>query len=412
MSVTPLGARSRAALLLVLLASPRAFAQTPAPAGRELNFIPIAGGDSDVGIGVGGVGDLATLAPGKRPPFLWRLEVGSFVTFKVRTGEGLILPYQDYYLELINPRMGPGGNMRLDIRPSFTDEVTLKYYGMGNASPPLAPGADVESNEYRRLHPTLSAELRYRVFDSLYVLGGTAYTYNRLKVPEDTVLGRDFAQGSPEVRGLLGSFAPHGVELLTFEAGWDGRDDETVTSSGSFHTLRLRVSPHVGDALPYGYERLTLTTRFYRTPIERWLTLSWRLVGDTLFGDPPFYELSRFDETTAIGGGRAVRGVPAQRYYGKVKVFGNFEAVSQLVPFTLKKKHLMLGVAAFFDAGRTWTELGQSHPELDGTGIGLKYGVGGGLRLQEGRTFIVRFDVAWSPDATPVGAYFVAGEIF
>jgi hypothetical protein len=34
------------------------------------------------------------------------------------------------------------------------------------------------------------------------------------------------------------------------------------------------------------------------------------------------------------------------------------------------------------------------------------------LRVQEGQTFVVRLDLAWSPDATPIGAYFAAGEIF
>jgi hemolysin activation/secretion protein len=107
-----------------------------------------------------------------------------------------------------------------------------------------------------------------------------------------------------------------------------------------------------------------------------------------------------------------VRGVPAQRYYGKVKVFGNLEAIGELLPFTVKDKPFILGAAVFLDAGRTWTELGQSNPQLDGTGLGLKYGVGAGLRLQQGRTMLLRFDVAWSPDANPIGAYFSAGEIF
>lgn len=370
------------------------------------------GGDSDVGIGGGVLGDLASLLPGAKPPFRWRLEAAAFVTFKVRTGEGLILPYQDYYLDYVVPRTGPGGNMRVDIRPSFTNEVTLRYYGMGNASPPQAPGQPLEDLEYERLHPTLSGEVRYRLVDSFYLLGGFNFTYNRLKVPARTVLAHDDEAGPPDVRALLGSFAPHSVGLFTFEAGWDGRDDETVTRRGQFHTLRFRVSPAVGDALPYQYERFTLTTRFYWTPIERWLTVSTRLVGDLLLGDAPFYELARFDETPAIGGGKAVRGVPAQRYYGKVKAFGNVEAISELLPFTVKNKHLVLGLAAFFDGGRSWTEINHSHPDLDGTGFGLKYGVGGGLRLQEGRTFVVRFDVAWSPDADPIGAYFAAGEIF
>jgi hemolysin activation/secretion protein len=78
----------------------------------------------------------------------------------------------------------------------------------------------------------------------------------------------------------------------------------------------------------------------------------------------------------------------------------------------VKKKLLVLSVAAFLDGGRVWTEISQAHPELDGGGLGIKYGVGGGLRLQEGQTFVVRADIAWSPDATPIGAYFAAGEIF
>jgi hypothetical protein len=381
-----------------------------ANSGREINLVPIVGGDSDVGIGGGAVGDLAALGPGK-PPYRWRLETEAFITFKLRNG-GLILPFQDYSVDFVNPRMGPGGNMRLEIRPSFTNEVTLRYYGMGNASPPLLAGAPIETLEYERLHPTLSAEARYRLVDYFYVLGGANFTYNRLKVPPGTLLERDHDVGPADVRALLGSFAPHGVGLFTLEAGWDGRDDETVTRHGQFHTLRFRVSPRIGSDFPYQYERLTLTTRFYWTPIDRWLSVSTRLVGDVLTGDAPFYELARFDETPAIGGGKAVRGVPAQRYYGKVKAFGNVEAVSEVLPFTWRKKHLVLGLAAFFDGGRSWTELTRRHTDLDGTGVGLKYGIGAGLRLQEGRTFVVRFDVAYSPDATPVGAYFAAGEIF
>ena len=50
--------------------------------------------------------------------------------------------------------------------------------------------------------------------------------------------------------------------------------------------------------------------------------------------------------------------------------------------------------------------------ELDGSGLGLKYGVGGGVRLQQGKTFVIRVDVAWSPDARPIGAYLTAGHAF
>jgi outer membrane protein assembly factor BamA len=389
---------------LTLLASRAASAKPE----REFNIVPIAGGDSDVGIGGGQVSDIASLS--ELPPgFRWRLESAAFITFKLRDA-GLVVPFQDYYLHLVIPNLGPGQRLRLDVRPSFTHESTLSYFGVGNAS--VRPALPSSSTEYERMHPTFSVEARYRVVSAFYALAGSGFTYNRLTVPPTTLLAMDQATGSPEVRAILGNFANHSVQLFTAELQWDTRDNEIVPTRGQFHTLRFRYSPHIGDALPYAYQRLTATTRFYFEPIDPWLTFAGRVVGDVLFGDPPFYELARFDETAAIGGGKAVRGVPAQRYYGKVKLFANLELRSMVLPFNIRSKRLVLGVAAFFDAGRSWTEISRAHPALDGTGLGLKYGVGGGLRLQQGRTFVVRLDVAWSPDAQPVGAYFAAGQIF
>jgi hypothetical protein len=404
-----LRAAARASLAFACVVAAPA-APAAAQGQRELNFLPVAGGDSDIGIGVGGAGNYAEVAS-VPPGYRWRLDVAGFVTFKQRSG--IILPYQDYNAQLTLPHLGPEGRIRLEVRASHTDESIARYYGLGNASPPLAPGEPIEDIEYARLHPTLSAEARGRVRGAFHVLAGLSYTYNRLNVPPNTRLAMQQATGTPEVRGLLGpNFDPHGVGLVTLEAQWDTRDDDWITRRGQFHTVRFRVSPRVGQALPYGYQRVTATTRFYWTLIEHRLRLVHRVVGDLLIGDAPFYELSRFDETPAIGGGKGVRGVPAQRYYGKVKVFGNLELVSELWSFSLWRKPFILGLSTFFDGGRVWTGLGDSNPALDGTGVGLKYGVGGGLRIQEGKTFIVRFDVAWSPDATPVGAYFNAGLIF
>jgi len=227
-----------------------------------------------------------------------------------------------------------------------------------------------------------------------------------------TLLARDRAEGSPVVRRLLGDFDSHGTQLFSLGLEYDSRDQETDPVRGQYHSVRARGSPSFGARLPYRFLHLEAIARVYTTPIPRWLSVSLRVVADAFVGDPPFYELARYADTPAIGGGKAVRGVPAQRYHGKVKLFGNFEARGDLLPFKVRGKPFVLGAAAFFDAGRTWTELFRAHPELDGRGVGLKYGVGGGMRLQQGTTFIVRFDVAWSPDARPVGAYFDAGHIF
>jgi hemolysin activation/secretion protein len=79
--------------------------------------------------------------------------------------------------------------------------------------------------------------------------------------------------------------------------------------------------------------------------------------------------------------------------------------------FHVRGSEYELGSVAFFDAGRVWADL-HAVPELDGTGLGLKYGTGIGLRLHKGKTFVLRADVAWSPDARPLGFYFLAGQMF
>jgi len=140
--------------------------------------------------------------------------------------------------------------------------------------------------------------------------------------------------------------------------------------------------------------------------------LAVRGVFDMQFGDVPFYELGRYEDTSAIGGGMAIRGVPSYRYYGKVKAFGNVELRTKLTRFDLWGRKMKLGMASFVDAGRLWSGMDNPRPALDGTGLGVHYGLGGGLRLQQGQTFVVRADVAWSPDARPVGAYVMADEIF
>jgi len=171
------------------------------------------------------------------------------------------------------------------------------------------------------------------------------------------------------------------------------------------------VNPGGAHPFPFFWGRVDLTFRGYFPLIPNRLTMAGRLVIDALFGEPPFYELSRLRETQAIGGGRGLRGVPAGRYYGMVKVFSNLELRSELFGFDFLSKHNIFGLTAFVDTGRLFAHY-EYEPELDGTGLGLKYGIGGGIRLTAGRSFVVRADVAWSPDANPIGAYLLAGHPF
>lgn len=376
----------------------------------EFNFVPIAGGSTDIGIGGGFFANLVRLKPGFLPYF-WGLESAGLITFKPGNDGGVVVPYTDLFVKLTVPRLF-GAPLRLEIRPSYTAETTILYSGLGNSSSPvLPPGKSKSYGEFGRIHPQLDLDLRFKIVDHFSGRVGARYIQNWLRAAADSRLTADMTGGSSELQGLLGSTAPHAVILLKVGLQWDTRDNEASTNQGLLNTLDLRVSPGGSEAFPYRYGEATLNLRFFvpiRTPL---VTLAGRLVGNVLFGEVPFYELSRFDDTYALGGTNGVRGIPAGRFAGKVKLFGNVELRADLVAFHALGKPFVFGAVVFFDAGRLWTDF-SAHPVLDGKGLGLHTGEGGGLRLQSGSAFVLRADVAWSPDAGSMGGYFSAGQMF
>ena len=375
---------------------------------NELNLVPLVGGSTDIGIGGGFFAGLARIQKGY-DPYVFNLEAAGLVTFKKGT-DGIELPVQDLFVKLTVPRLF-GRPLRLEIRPSYTWEI-LRYYGLGNGSlDATRTGALSGFVSYHRLHPQLDSVVRFRIVDHFAGLGGFRLTGNWLQTAADSTLVRDQRTGSEEVKKLLGGFDPHGVLLLKTGVQWDDRDNELSTHAGTFEELNLKFSPGGSSAFPYRYENLNAIARAFVPLSKPALILAVRIVVDLLFGDAPFYELSRFEDTYALGGSGGVRGVPAQRYYGKAKLFGNAELRSELVSFHALGKPMLFGLVGFFDAGRVWADT-HREPTLDGAGAGLKYGTGGGLRLQSGSAFVLRADIAWSPDANPLSGYFSAGQLF
>ena len=381
----------------------------------EFNLLPVAGGTTDIGIGGGYFAGLARVEQGF-DPYIWNIESAGLVTFKLLGGGKVVLPYQDDYVQLTIPRLF-GRPLRLEVRSEYSWETTLGYYGLGNASP--APTASASTyNQYGRLHPEILIDARWRVVDHLAAMAGVGFSQSWLQIRQDSKLESDLQTGSPEVKHLLGSVDTAGVATAIGGLQWDTRDNEVSSHSGSYDTAGLRISPGGLKESPYRYAEMTAITRVFVPIVGPHVVLAMRLVGDVLVGQPPFYELSRFEDayaTYALGGQNGVRGVPGQRYYGKIKVLGNLEVRTELASFRALGKHMLFGVVGFADGGRVWADT-SPHPELDGNGLGLKYGVGGGLRLQSGSSFVLRADVAWSPDAealgSPVGGYFAAGQMF
>jgi hypothetical protein len=378
----------------------------PVPGTLEYALVPLIGGDTDIGFGGGALGSVALLDPAYLP-YRWKLEGAAFFTFK--NDEGWSAPYQDAFLLLtINGLFG--GRGRLEARPSFTRETNQRYYGIGDATP--APEDDIPARDfYTRTHPALTVRVRLAVKGPVYMTFGNLLTFNWINYGPASNIARDLAFGSPRLRSLLLVDRRHGLHLLEAGLVLDARDDEIAPLSGQYHQLKLRISPWGAGYFPYRYTQVNLTLRGYHSLRSDWLVAAARLVADVQLGAVPFYELSRYDEASALGGANGVRGIPSDRYYGKRKLFGNLEVRATLAHFSVGSSRYGLGVTGFLDGGRVWADV-TSAPALDGTGLGLKYGVGGGLRLRKGQTFVLRADVAWSPDARPFGAYLLAGHMF
>jgi hypothetical protein len=354
----------------------------------DFTLVPVAGGDSDSGFGGGYIMSLARTSP-TLDPYLWRVEAAGMITFRPR-GEELQIPFFDNYLLLDLHHVIPR-RLGVELRISHTHEEGLRYFGLGNASR-IEPGLEPSDPRYQydRTHPTFSIGLSHELGSDWKVEWGGSFTYNSLSIPDTGLLAEDAASPDADVRRLTRIVPHHGVMTFKYGIGWDTRDDEVQPE----HGLRLNAA-----------------ARWYASLIPDRLSLAYRVVADSLLGTPPFYELARHDNTYSIGGSKGVRGIPARRYHGKLKVFSNLELRVRVLSFDWSDEPHTVGVVAFFDAGRLWADYGRLS-ELDGTGLGLHWGYGGGLRLGAGKSFVLRADIASSPDGDGISGYLTAGHIF
>ena len=80
--------------------------------------------------------------------------------------------------------------------------------------------------------------------------------------------------------------------------------------------------------------------------VHRNLTLALRVGGETLQGEPEFYQLSN------IGGSENLRGYRRQRFYGKTSFYNNNEL--RWLRTTGSKLFHKVGLLGFVDQGRVW----------------------------------------------------------
>jgi len=379
---------------------------------------PVLGGSTDVGIQLGGAGTITHVGDRFRP-YWWKVD--GLVSFSVKGGpRGTEVVQQSHDMRWDIPG---GGNGKVRLMPAVFYDRTINsgYFGLGNASRVIArPNGDI-GDRYQYVQEEASTRLNIRSplggpFSTMYgwqlrYANPRAYAESKLAVDAETRR----PDGSPLIRGLQ----PLGIATLDAGVIYDTRDDELFPHAGAFHRAAWRLSGATPTSSGVYWGGLDFILRdFHRLPGS--FVLAGRLMVDLMAGHVPFYDLSQgqaFDPNDMPGGALGVRGVPRGRYAGLLKAVGNVELRRIHGAFHLLGSKFQIGTTAFVDAGRVWLDYTFTDPR-DGTGLGIKYGIGGGPFIIWDTAALLCLNVAYSPDASaanpgfPLGIYVQEGLTF
>jgi hypothetical protein len=411
----------------------------PKPNRIEFGALPAINYDTDLGFGFGAIASVARFATGYRP-YKWRLELQAYATVKRAPGQGAQLPFHDDYLNMDFPGL-LGNRLRITGRVGFRKFANTGYYGFGNASRSEKPWEAIDPDEdlaayqaahryhsFDHIYPLLLANARIKLWDRstpeqrkrIEALVGINATYNIVRPYKDSKLEQDIAslrddtQDAKTLARLLRGTDPAMLLLLNLGLLFDTRDHEFTPTRGTFTELSVRSSPGVQQDLRYA--AFALNTAWYKALVGEYLSFAIRGAADVIVGDAPFYELTRFgalQPRDGPGGGWSLRGVPRQRYSGKVKLIQNLELRSLFWRFNVGKSRFVVGAVAFLDAARIWADLrGTQLAGVNVDGGTFKVGTGGGLRVRWGETLVIRFDGAYSPTEKTPGFYVDIGHVF
>ncbi len=386
----------------------------------ELAGFPIVGGNSDIGFQFGAAATWTRFYDASRPYF-WNVDLLLSGSLK-DDANGFRMVQQSHVLRLDLPDLWEH-RLRVDTRASFQRTINAGYYGIGNATT-----ADLQASQANtgRTFQYTQEEGRLRTIarlhtDTLFdVALGMNLRYEAPSAYEGSRLAQDLAVTDPTRPGVPLVPGADSMLLAGLAAGFivDTRDSEFITRSGYYY--QVGVGATLGSADETGYGEVAAVLAHY-APLGGPFSFASRFIASLQFGRVPFYDLQQggvFEPQYLLGGENGVRGVPLGRYAGHAKLVTNDEIRATPFPHVhVLGQRLMVGLTAFFDAGRLWSDYAVIS-RADGNGLGLKYGVGGGVFLQWGEAAIFRIDAAYSPDAVsenpdfPIGLYVSDGLMF
>ncbi len=398
----------------------------PVPEVDEPHFgfggVPALAYDADNGFGFGVLGTLYWLDGTK--PYRYALTLQLFMTTKLLTDNFIGLDAVDLF-DL---------PLRLNVEAGYLQTATQNYCGLGAAvtcDPGVAKaaaakvrGEQAREEFERRYYQARFAAPKARVqgrwallplpnkleifggWRALWYLPGTPFDEDGDGAPDFYPYpGSLYAQDHPEGEGGLASVLQLGVML-------DGRDNEPAPTRGYWVEGSVRGATPVWGSR-WTWAGLNATARGY-VPLdsEREVVLATRLVLDVVVGDIPVFEMARVGGSSdyyAFGGSEMGRGVRAQRFMGKVKALDQTELRWTPAHWAWFDQRFAFGVGAFIDAGLIGDEVLDLGPDAGR----VLFGTGALARLAWNENFVLRLDVATSPEESwGISPYILVSNLF
>lgn len=347
--------------------------------GFSFGIVPLANYTSDTGFG-GGLGlALIDYADG-REPFRNAIFIKGFLTTRW---------VQHHAAQWEAPHIG-GTPLSVWVRTEFRRQIDANYFGIGNTAAWDGALTNPESERYvtqryyqfLQMGPAVVARLSYPLVWKLSLEAGYTFEYLYVETYADSLLAAQRPLGAD---GGFTSMLHVGLVL-------DTRDRRITTRRGHWVEFSTRVSSrYLGGSTNFG--GVTLSDRHYWNPVGD-LVLAHRLLVDLLYGEVPFFHLSRFGDgalSDGLGGAWSLRGLAQHRYIGRIKIALNPEVRHHVLTWHWLGARFDLGAVAFFDVGRVWAAY-----EADGPTWNLHWAGGGGLRLVWNENFLARFEAGFS----------------
>ena len=345
--------------------------------------LPTASFDTDDGLGMGWRAEAAKEAPGVTP----------YRTSMVTQGYFSTRGFVDVRFSLDLVDRGPHDNLRVTTFAAFRRWKNDGYWGIGQGTArerdfvgPFDPDAPERKRyRYQLTQPLVHSLVRWDLAPPLALHAALQVKHSDVLIYPDS---------------LLSEQRPFGVD-----GGWsaqlflggmlDTRDNEVDPHHGHWIELTGRAAP----AIPGGQGAFVgafASVRHY-TQLHPNVVFGYRVMGEWLAGDVPFYEMVHWGASVPIagfGGAQGLRAVKFGRYRGPGKAIWNSELRYTFWRPTLRGEPSVVEFSPWFDGGVVFGE-GTSAQSGEWP---VHPAAGVGLRLVYAGQFTGRVDVGYGHD--------------